>query len=130
MALSLPTTLQINIKMKKLLKISLLTVGIALSSSLMAQEAIKKDAATAADKLETPKSADTKADKQEPVKTAPAPAGGASKTESKSDTSSGTRMAITEQGVPKRSKNKGKKVGSGASTTPTPATKAEEPPKK
>lgn len=113
--------------MKKLLQLSFLTLGIAFSTSMMGQEQIKKDAATTADKLETPKPADTKADKQEPAKSAPAP--GASKSESKTDSSSGTRMAITEQGVPKRSKNKGKKVESGTNPTPTP-TKAEEPPKK
>lgn len=117
--------------MKNLVKLSLLTVGIALSSSLMAQEEIKKDAISTADKLEAPKPADTKTDKQEPAKAtkqepvksapAPAPSGGASKTESKSDTSSGTRMAITEQGMPKKNKRK-----AAANTTTPPPT----PPKK
>lgn len=122
--------------MKNILKLSLLTFGIAVSSSLMAQEEIKKDAISTADKLEAPKPADTKTDKQEPAKTdkqepvkttkqepvksAPAP-GGASKSDSKSDTSSGTRMAITEQGMPKKNKRK-----AAASTTAPPAT----PPKK
>ena len=115
--------------MKNIVKLSLLTVGIALSSSLMAQEEIKKDATSTADKLEAPKPADTKTDKQEPAKTtkqepvksAPAPSGGASKTESKSDSSSGTRMAITEQGMPKKNKRK----AAANTTTPPPA-----PPKK
>lgn len=115
--------------MKNLIKLSLFTVGITMSSSLMAQEEIKKDAVNTADKLEAPKTADTKTDKQEPAKTtkqepvksAPAPGGAASKTESKSDTSSGTRMAITEQGMPKKNKRK-----AAASTTAPPAT----PPKK
>lgn len=109
--------------MKNILKLTFLTAGIALSSSLMAQEQIKTDAATTADKLETPK--DTKQEpvkttKQEPAKATPAPAG-ASKSESKTDSSSGTRMAISEQGVPKKNKRK----AASATTTP-PAT----PPKK
>ena len=115
--------------MKNLVKLSLLTVGIAISTSLTAQEEIKKDAISTADKLEAPKPADTKTDKQEPAKTtkqepvksAPAPSGGASKTESKTDSSTGTRMAITEQGMPKKNKRK-----AAASTTTPPAT----PPKK
>lgn len=114
--------------MKNILKFSLLTATITLSSSLMAQEEIKKDAISTADKLEAPKTADTKTDKQEPAKTtkqepvksAPAPGGAASKTDSKSDTASGTRMAITEQGIPKKNKKKA------AATTAPPAT----PPKK
>lgn len=130
MALSLSlANQQNNHKMKNIVKLSLLTVGIAFSSSLIAQEEIKKDAISTADKLEAPKPADTKtgkqepvkADKQEPVKSAPKPSGGASKTESKSDTSSGTRMAITEQGMPKKNKRK-----AASSTTAPPAT----PPKK
>ena len=107
--------------MKTLVKLSLLTFGIALSSSLMAQEEIRKDAISTADKLEAPKPADTKTDKQEPAKSAPIPSEGASKTESKSDSSSGTRMAITEQGMPKKNKRK-----AAANTTTPPAT----PPKK
>ncbi len=108
--------------MKNILKLTFLTVGIALSSSLMAQEQIKKDAAATADKLEAPKAVDEKQDpakatKQEPVKTAPAPAEGASKSEAKTDSSGGgTRMAISEQGVPKRNKRK-----SANSTTAPPA---------
>ena len=100
--------------MKNVLKLSFLTVGIAFCSSVMAQEDIKKEAATAAEKLEAPKS-------QDPVKSAPATSGGASKTDSKTDTSSGTRMAITEQGMPRKNKNKAKKAGAAATTTP-PAT--------
>ncbi len=129
MALSLPLTSKTITKMKNIVKLSLLTATITLSSSLMAQEEIKKDAISTADKLEAPKPADTKIDKQEPVKTtkqepvksAPAPGGAASKTDSKADTASGTRMAITEQGMPKKNKKK-----AAAATTAPPAT----PPKK
>ncbi|MBL0329706.1 MAG: hypothetical protein IPP64_09885 [Bacteroidetes bacterium] len=101
--------------MKTLLKISLLATGITFGTSLFAQEDIKKEAATTADKLESPKPAETKtgkqepvkSDKQEPVKATPAPAG-TSKSESKADSSKGggTRMAITEQGMPKKNKKK------------------------
>lgn len=113
--------------MKNILKLSFLTFGIALSSSLIAQEQIKTDAAAIADKLETPKPVDSTAAKQEPAKTnkqepvKTAPATGASKSEAKSDTSGGTRMAISEQGVPKKNKRK-----SASSTTAPTAT----PPKK
>ena len=109
--------------MKNILKLTFLTAGLALSSALMAQESIKTDAASTADKLETPKTTtDTKqepakATKQEPVKATPAPAD-ASKSESKSDSSSGTRMAISEQGVPKKNKRKSSNSGTAPAATP------------
>lgn len=104
--------------MKNILKLSLLTVGIALSSSVMAQEVIKKEASS----TETPKAIESKTDKQDPAKAKPAAGSSTSspsKTDSKSDTTpGGTRMAITEQGMPKKNKNKNNKT----STAP-PATK-------
>jgi len=113
--------------MKKLLKISLLSVGITCGTSLFAQEDIKKEATSTADKLEAPKPADTKSDKQEPVKTdkqepsktSPAPKE-AAKSESKSDSSKegGTRMAITEQGMPKKNKKKASSKASPPAETP------------
>jgi len=106
--------------MKNIIKLSLLTFGIALSSSLSAQEAIKKDASTTADKLEAPSNAtDTKTGKQDPVKAAPSGNSTSSKTGTKVDTTSGaTRMAISEQGTAKKNKNKAKK--STPIPTPTP----------
>jgi hypothetical protein len=110
--------------MKNVVKLSFLTAGIVLSSSLFAQGDIKKEAVNTSEKLEAPKATETKSDakieKQEPVKKTTA--NEASKSTSKADTTStgGTRMAITVQGTPKKNKNKNAK----SSTTTT------EPPKK
>ncbi len=115
--------------MKNILKLSLLTAGIALSSTLLAQDGIKKDATTTADKLEAPKAAETttnaKVTKQDPVKTAPkSSTSTSSKTDAKSDTTNGgTRMAISEQGMPKKNKNKSR------TTTTAPPAKTEAPKK-
>lgn len=121
--------------MKNILKLSLLTVGIALSSTLLAQEGIKKEAATTADKLEAPKATETKTDaktdKQDPAKTTPGSSTSTptpAKTDAKADTTKtdgGTRMAISEQGTPKKNKNKGKT----ATTTTAPPAKKEAPKK-
>lgn len=116
--------------MKNVLKLSLLTAGIALSSSVIAQEAIKSDAKTTATQLETPKTAEsrtggTTSTKQDPVKTSGSGSStsSSSKTDSPADTTAtggGTRMAISEQGTPKKNKNKGK---SKTSAPPTEAPK-------
>lgn len=102
--------------MKNILKFGLLSAGIALSSSVLAQEQIKTDAKTTATQLETPKTEAKKTDgtatKQDPVKTSPgSTTSTSSKTDAKIDTTQtggGTRMAISEQGTPKKNKNKGK----------------------
>lgn len=113
--------------MKNLLKFTFISAGIALSTSAIAQD-IKKDASTTATQLETPKPAETKKDapsKQEPVKPGGTTTG--SKSDAKSDTTKtgGTRMAITEQGMPKKNKNR-----KTASTTAPDATKSDPPKKK
>ena len=110
--------------MKNILKLSFLTAGIALSSSLSAQEQIKTEAQTTATQLETPKS-DASATKQDPAKKTTESS--ATKTDAKnektadtSETGGGTRMAISEQGTPKKNKNKGKTK---TSSPPTEAPK-------
>jgi hypothetical protein len=115
--------------MKNILKISLLSFGVLFIGSVAKAQDIKKDAATTSGQLEAPSSdsrtapqsgtttaKDTKSDKQEPVKTAPKD----SKT-AKSDTTQpgGTRMAITEQGMPKK-KNKAKSAAATTTTTNAP----------
>ena len=88
--------------MKKLLKLTLLASGICLSTSLLAQEEIKKEAEKVSEKQETPKASE----KQEPVKSSPKAESSSSKKDAKKDSSGSTRMAITEQGIPKSNKNK------------------------
>lgn len=122
--------------MKNILKLSFLTVGIAISTSIIAQNDIKTETTNTAEKLEAPKASESKTDanavKQDPVKNPNTPGNSStsSKTESKTDSKStetkaetskegGTRMAITEQGVPKKNKNK----KSAAATKATPAPK-------
>ena len=106
-----------------------------MASSAKAQD-IKHEAATTAGQLEAPKPADSqstpagttdsKADnKQEPVKTPPS---GNSKTDKKDSTDGNTRMAITEQGMPK--KNKKQKKAAAGTTAPPAEKKKEEAPKK
>lgn len=111
--------------MKNVLKLSLLTVGIALSSSVLAQEEIKKDAAATATQLEAPSKTTPASDsKQDPAKGTTS-TGTAAKKDAKSDTTKtegGTRMAISEQGMPKKKKNK--------KAAPTPPPPPAEPVKK
>lgn len=112
--------------MKNALKLSFLTAGIALSSSLLAQEQIKTDAKTTSTQLETPKTeakTDASATKQDPEKkktesTTTKTDAKAEKTADTSETNGGTRMAISEQGTPKKNKNKAK------SKTAAPPTEA------
>lgn len=121
--------------MKNILRLSLLSAGFVIISSAATAQDIKKDAANTADQLEAPKPADSKTgpvtdsktDKQEPVKTTPASgaAGTSSSKTEKADSAQtgGTRMAISEQGIPKKNKK-------GKSSKTAPAATAAEPPKK
>ena len=99
--------------MKKLLKLTLLAAGICLSTSLLAQEEIKKEAKKVSQKQEAPNASE----KQEPVKINPKVDSSSSKKDVKKDSSGSTKMAITEQGIPKNNKNKNKK----SSMTPPPS---------
>ncbi|MBA3972402.1 MAG: hypothetical protein H0X46_09730 [Bacteroidetes bacterium] len=119
--------------MKNLLKLTFIAASFSLCTGAMAQE-VKKDAPNSSTQTEAPKPAEAKpapspaTPKQEPVK----PGGTAtSKSDAKSDTtkSGGTRMAITEQGMPRKNKNKGKTATTTTTTTTPDASKSDQPKK-
>jgi hypothetical protein len=134
MALSLEYHPQLkNVKMKNILKISLVAFGTLLIGSTVKGQDLKKDAATTSGQLEAPAAEsrtgaqpaattsgkDTKAGKQEPVKsTKQDPKTAKKDTADTTQTGGGTRMAITEQGMPKKNKNKAKSASTTTTTTP------------
>jgi hypothetical protein len=107
--------------MKHILKLTFLTLAISLSSSIVAQEEIKKEADTISNK-QNPTNGTVKKD----IANSNSDGGiTKSKNEATNDTSGTAKMAIKEQGMPKRNKNKNKNKKS-EPITPS----AIEPPKK
>ena len=90
--------------MKNLFKLTLLSAGFLINTGAMAQESAKKTTSSTSTTKTSPQDGKTAT---KSGKTTPQD-GTTKKDGSKSDTAKtgGTRMAITEQGVPKRNKNK------------------------